>query len=77
MRNNKRRLLALLGLLVVLVFALGTTGLAAGDPTEEPGSKMIVCADCGGAVRIPAGCADDIDDICCKTNIVIRGKQDT
>ena len=43
MRNNKRRLLALLGLLVVLVFALGTTGLAAGDPTEEPGSKMIVC----------------------------------
>ena len=22
--------------------------LAAGDPTEEPGSKMIVCADCGG-----------------------------
>lgn len=39
MRNNKRRLLALLGLLVVLVFALGTTGLAAGDPTEEPGSK--------------------------------------
>ena len=28
MRNNKRRLLALLGLLVVLVFALGTTGLA-------------------------------------------------
>ena len=48
MRNNKRRLLALLGLLVVLVFALGTTGLAAGDPTEEPGSKMIVCADCGG-----------------------------
>ena len=48
MRNNKRRLLALLGLLVVLVFALGTTGLAAGDPTEEPGSKMVVCADCGG-----------------------------
>ena len=29
------------------------------------------------AVRIPAATADDIDDICCKTNIVIRGKQDT
>lgn len=48
MRTNKRRLLAVLGLLVVLVFALGTTGLAAGDPTEEPGSKMIVCTDCDG-----------------------------
>lgn len=40
-------------------------------------SVDIICADCGAQVRIPAATADDIDDICCKTNILIRGKQRT
>ena len=34
----------------------------------------LFCADCGGAMRIPAATASDIDDICCKTSLVIRGK---
>ena len=37
-------------------------------------SVDLICAGCGGAARIPAGCADDIDDICCKTKLVIHGK---
>lgn len=40
-------------------------------------SVDLICTQCGAQVRIPAATADDIDDICCKTNIVIRGKQDT
>ena len=46
MRKRFPRWLTLLAVLVVLVAALGTTVSAAGNPTEEPGSKMIVCADC-------------------------------
>lgn len=47
MRNHRRRLLPLLAVLVVLVLAMSATAFAAGeDPTEEPGSKMIACADC-------------------------------
>ena len=32
------------------------------------------CADCGGAMRIPAATASDIDDICCKNKLVIHGQ---
>jgi len=32
------------------------------------------CSECGAQMRIPAATADDIDDICCKTSILIRGK---
>ena len=47
MRNPRRRLLPLLAVLAVLVLAMSATAFAAGeDPTEEPGSKMIACADC-------------------------------
>ncbi len=47
MRNHQRRLLPLLAVLAVLVLAMSATAFAAGeDPTEEPGSKMIACADC-------------------------------
>ncbi|MGE4276892.1 MAG: hypothetical protein AB7E30_06905 [Lawsonibacter sp.] len=38
-------------------------------------SVDLICADCGAQVRIPAATADDIDDICCKQTILIRGKQ--
>lgn len=34
----------------------------------------LLCPDCGGAARIGAATAGDIDDICCKDSIVIRGK---
>ena len=39
------------------------------------GSVDLICAACGGVMRIPAATADDIDDICCKTRLVIRGRE--
>ena len=48
MRKNLPRWLALLAVLVVLAAALSTTVFAAEDPTQEPGSKMIVCTECDG-----------------------------
>ena len=47
MRKTFRRLLPLLAVLVVLCMALATPAFAAGDPTEEAGTKMIECSDCG------------------------------
>lgn len=38
-------------------------------------SVDLICADCGAEMRVPAATADDIDDICCKTNLLIRGKE--
>lgn len=37
-------------------------------------SVDLSCAKCGAEMRIPAATADDIDDICCKTRLVIRGR---
>ena len=37
-------------------------------------SVDLICAQCGAQMRIPAATADDIDDICCKSTILIRGK---
>ena len=48
MKKKLRRLLPLLAVLLVLAAVLSTTARAEGDPTEEPGSKWIECADCGG-----------------------------
>ncbi len=36
-------------------------------------SVKLICGECGGTMRIPAGCADDIDDICCKHTLLIHG----
>lgn len=36
----------------------------------------LVCAHCGGTLRLPAVTADDIEDICCKTKLLIRGKSE-
>lgn len=33
------------------------------------------CGQCGAEMRIPAATADDIDDICCKHTILIRGRK--
>lgn len=39
-------------------------------------SVDLMCAQCGAQIRIPAATADDIDDICCKNTILIRGKSE-
>ena len=46
MKNLKRRLLPLLAMVFLLCSTLSVTALA-NDPTEETGTKMIECADCG------------------------------
>lgn len=38
-------------------------------------SVDLACADCGAAMRIPAATASDIDDICCKNSLLIRGER--
>lgn len=37
-------------------------------------SVDVICQDCGAQIRLPAATADDIDDLCCKNTILIRGK---
>ena len=37
-------------------------------------SVDLICGDCGAEMRIPAATADDIDDICCKTTLLIHGR---
>ena len=49
MRNMKRRLLPLLAVVLLLCSAMTVTAFAADDPTEETGTKMIECSDCGAA----------------------------
>lgn len=34
----------------------------------------LLCTKCGAQMRIPAATADDIDDICCKTSLLIHGR---
>ena len=48
MRHHLRRLLPLLALVLVLCAAMAVPA-AASDPTEEPGTKMIECSDCGAS----------------------------
>ena len=48
MRNLRRRLLPLLAVVLLLCTAM-TTPAFGYDPTEEPGTKMIECTDCGGS----------------------------
>lgn len=37
-------------------------------------SVDVICTACSAQVRIPAATAEDIDDLCCKYTILIRGK---
>lgn len=46
--RKRKTWLARAALLLLLLFALTTTVFAAGDPTEEQGTKMIECTECGG-----------------------------
>lgn len=70
MKNLMRRLLPLLSIVVVLCSVLSTTAMAADDPTEETGTTMIVCPDCGG-VGICMECygLDDACESCGGTNV--------
>lgn len=36
-------------------------------------SVEVICASCGGALKIPANTLSDIDDLCCKPVLTIRG----
>lgn len=40
-------------------------------------SVDVICQDCGAQIRLPAATVDDIDDLCCKNTILIRGKDKT
>ncbi len=37
-------------------------------------SVELVCAQCGGALKIPAATMSDIEDLCCKPTLTIHGK---
>ena len=39
-------------------------------------SVDVICGQCGSALRIPAATADDLEDICCKTSLLIKGRRD-
>ena len=39
-------------------------------------SVDLICAQCGGALRIPAATADDLEDLCCKSSLLIKGRRD-
>ena len=47
MRKHLRSILPLFAAILLLCTALSTTAFAAGDPTDEPGTKMIECPSCG------------------------------
>ena len=49
MRHLRQRILPLLAVIMLLCSFMTVTAFAADDPTEETGTKMIECADCGGA----------------------------
>ena len=40
-------------------------------------SVDLICGHCGRAMRIPAATASDIEDICCKDKLIIRGGERT
>ena len=63
MRNLRRRLLPLLAVLLLLCSAMTVTAFAADDPTEESGTKMIECTDCGavGIVLTDEGTAAECE----------------
>ncbi len=38
------------------------------------GAVDLVCADCGGRLRLPAATDEDLDDLCCRMKLTIKGK---
>lgn len=39
------------------------------------GAVELVCASCGGRLRIPAATDEDLDRLCCQYTLTIRGRQ--
>ena len=37
-------------------------------------SVEIFCAKCGGALKLPAATMSDLEDLCCKPSLLIRGE---
>ena len=47
---------------------------AKGCAVEVHGSAVeLVCADCGGRLRVPAATDEDLDRLCCQYTLTIRG----
>ena len=46
------------------------------DFQVKPVQEQNLCPQCGAQMRVPAATADDIEDICCKNTILIRGKSE-
>lgn len=38
-------------------------------------SVVLRCGDCGGVLKIPAGTAEDIENICCQYTLKIKGRR--
>ena len=59
MRRHLRPLFPMLIFAAALMMVLSMTAFAAEGPTEEPGTKMIVCPDCGGLTACMECCGTD------------------
>ena len=70
MRKTLTRILPFVAMMLVLLVMLSATAFAAGDPTDEPGTKMIECPDCGtvGACMECYG-LDPACEVCGGTNV--------
>ena len=38
------------------------------------GAVDLICADCGGRLRLPAATDEDLDDLCCRMKLTIKGR---
>lgn len=38
------------------------------------GAVDLICGDCGGRLRLPAATDEDLDDLCCRYTLTIKGK---
>ena len=62
--RTRRTWLRRAALLLMLLLALATTAFAAGDPTEDTGTKMIECPDCGALGVV---ISDECEAVPCET----------
>ena len=72
MKNLRRRLLPLLGALVLLCSVLTVTAFAADDPTDATGTKMIECPDCGKKISVFG--ESHIDDVAAEYGLSVLGR---
>ncbi len=53
-----------------------TCGSREGTMQVKYRAVELICARCAAGLRVPAAAADDIDNICCKQTLLIRGKKE-